>query len=92
MIEIIIVSILLIFLIIITLKTRYNNPNNNIKDLNVLCYDDEYYDIPKLNILTDNKDINNIINEPRCKPILQKESNQQASRWAGSIDSQDKYK
>lgn len=88
MIEIIIVSVLLILLILITIQTRYKAPMSNNFEEHTMYFDDDYYDMPKLNIINDTKDFSRVSNETRYQPIIQKESNQQASRWAGSIESQ----
>ena len=89
MIEIIITSILVIFLILIILQTRSRSiTSNNTCNKNTIYLDDLYYDLPELTVITDNKDLNYINKEThRYQPILQVNSNQQASRWAGSIES-----
>ena len=89
MIKIIIASIVLFFLIFIILQTRSRSiTRNNTCNKDIMYLDDLYYDLPELNVITDNKDLSYINKEPhKYQPILQVNSNQQASRWAGSIES-----
>jgi hypothetical protein len=58
-------------------------------DRYVRYFDKTYYNLPRLHVVSDNKvGLNDKTTEIRQPPALPEESDPQASRWAGSQDSQ----
>lgn len=77
---------LIIMIIIMIVYTRYQTSQ---KYTVRTRYFDNYYDVPQLNTLLEDPDIYNkqVVNI-RLQPRLMDETNSQASRWAGSMESQ----
>jgi hypothetical protein len=86
------VSIVLGLIILVTVIIMYSR-SHAIKscDQQVRYFDKMYYDLPKLHALS-NRSVSQGLNDRttvcRNAPVLHAETNQQASRWLGSQDSQ----
>lgn len=86
------VSIVLGLIILVTVIIMYSR-SHAIKscDQQVRYFDKMYYDLPKLHAVS-NRSVSQGLNDRttvcRNRPVLQAETNQQASRWLGSQDSQ----
>ena len=86
------VSIVLGLIILVTVIIMYSR-SQAIKscDQQVRYFDKMYYDLPKLHAVS-NRSVSQGLNDRttvcRNRPVLQTETNQQASRWLGSQDSQ----
>ena len=82
-------AMLLGLIIVITMIVFYNMRKNSQKYTKKTRYFDNYYDVPQLNALLEDPDMYNkqVVNI-RLQPRLMDETNSQASRWAGSMESQ----
>ena len=81
-------AILFGLIIVITILLTYNR-RRNAKCTKKMIYFDDYYDVPVLNAAEPDPDLSNkqVVNI-KMQPRLMDETNSQASRWAGSVDSQ----
>ena len=82
-------AILLGLIVMIIIMVVYNNYRTSKKCNEKTRYFDNYYDVPQLNALLEDPDMYNkqVVNI-RLQPRLMDDTNSQASRWAGSMESQ----
>jgi len=82
------ISVILGLIIIITIVIMYNR-HRQLKqcDQYVQYFDKVYYDVPTLNTLSEDS-VNDRVDNNRLRPIFINETDQQSSRWAGSVTSQ----